>query len=398
MTSGCHTRRGGHAVGVVSLLVATWAVGRPVLADGPALVVGIAPDIPPYIMQHASGGLEVEIVRAALPGFSLRFVQMPYDDLETAIQEGRADVAVGVRETGGDGIYSHDFIAFHNYAVTRRESGLTIHDVDDLAGHEVLTWEGACLELGDEFKQLFSPGAPQRDHYTEFAEQIDQVRAFWQATDGIAVIDGAIFTWFSRELGHSDDEFVFHAIFPPATTFKVGFRDTVTRDVFNRTLVALCLGGEYAELLDRYPRVEAPNAVCDRESVRVAAHWFYEALNAMFRGDVTPMTEVWSHADDVTCMGPDGSLQVGWEQVRGNWEEQASMRLGGSVEPRNMHITVGRDLAVTCNNEIGVNLVGGRPRRVSIRATNLFRRENGQWRMIGHHTDLLPFLARGSPE
>ena len=31
---------------------------------------------------------------------------------------------------------------------------------------------------------------------------------------------------------------------------------------------------------------------------------------------------------------------------------------------------------------------------VSIRATNIFRKENGAWKMIGHHTDLLPFLDK----
>ena len=35
----------------------------------------------------------------------------------------------------------------------------------------------------------------------------------------------------------------------------------------------------------------------------------------------------------------------------------------------------------------------GKPQAVSIRATNLFRKEDGTWKMIGHHTDLLPFLA-----
>jgi ketosteroid isomerase-like protein len=33
------------------------------------------------------------------------------------------------------------------------------------------------------------------------------------------------------------------------------------------------------------------------------------------------------------------------------------------------------------------------PEKVSIRATNIYRKENGQWKMIGHHTDLLPYLA-----
>ena len=69
------------------------------------------------------------------------------------------------------------------------------------------------------------------------------------------------------------------------------------------------------------------------------------------------------------------------------------MRLGGSVTPQNMHITVGRDIAIAHNDEIGENIVDGKQREVAIRATNLFRKENGKWRMIGHHTDLLRFIG-----
>ena len=36
----------------------------------------------------------------------------------------------------------------------------------------------------------------------------------------------------------------------------------------------------------------------------------------------------------------------------------------------------------------------GKPRRISIRATNLFRKEDGKWKMIAHHVDNLAFLAR----
>jgi ketosteroid isomerase-like protein len=34
----------------------------------------------------------------------------------------------------------------------------------------------------------------------------------------------------------------------------------------------------------------------------------------------------------------------------------------------------------------------GKEQKVMIRATNLFRKEGGDWKMIGHHTDLLPHL------
>lgn len=127
--------------------------------------------------------------------------------------------------------------------------------------------------------------------------------------------------------------------------------------------------------------------------VEAAVSKFYLALNQMFTGDVELMNEVWSHADDVTYMGPNGGLLVGWEQVGPIWEKQAALRLGGRVEPTDMHITVGRDIAVTSNYEMGENTPeGGETRNVSIRATNVFRREDGAWKMIGHQTDLLPFL------
>jgi ketosteroid isomerase-like protein len=131
-----------------------------------------------------------------------------------------------------------------------------------------------------------------------------------------------------------------------------------------------------------------------RDEVAAAAAGFYTALNALFEGDLGPMVEVWSHADDVTYMGPDGGFQVGWKDVHAEWEKQAAMKLGGHVEPDGMRITVGHDLAVTHNYEKGANInTGGMPGSVLIRVTNLFRKEDGTWKMIGHHTDKLSFLS-----
>jgi ketosteroid isomerase-like protein len=128
-------------------------------------------------------------------------------------------------------------------------------------------------------------------------------------------------------------------------------------------------------------------------AVRAAADGFYAALNAMFTGDVEPMMRVWSHKDDVTYLGPAGGYRVGWSEVLTDWQAQAAMNLGGHVKPQDMHITVGRDLAIVNNYEIGENApVDGASRVVKIRATNLFRMEDGVWKMIGHHTDRLSYL------
>ncbi|MBF8277624.1 MAG: hypothetical protein HW390_2697 [Candidatus Brocadiaceae bacterium] len=141
--------------------------------------------------------------------------------------------------------------------------------------------------------------------------------------------------------------------------------------------------------------ITASAAEKDVGGVRAAAETFYSALNAMFTGEVEPMKEVWSHKDDVTYMGPVGGFRLGWKQVLADWETQASLKLGGKVEPKEMRITVGQDIAIVSNYEIGQNVtVDGKPQNVAIRATNLFRKENGNWKMIGHHTDILPYLQK----
>jgi ketosteroid isomerase-like protein len=133
----------------------------------------------------------------------------------------------------------------------------------------------------------------------------------------------------------------------------------------------------------------------EEKAVRNSVKQFYAALNVMFTGDLGPMKAVWSHAKDVTYMGPGGGFRIGWAQVLADWETQAAMKLGGKVEPGDMHIMVGQELAVVQNYEKGENTnVEGKTQRVSIRATNLFRKEDGKWKMIGHHTDLLPYLKK----
>ena len=136
-------------------------------------------------------------------------------------------------------------------------------------------------------------------------------------------------------------------------------------------------------------------AESDEKAVANAAAQFYAALNEMFTGELAQMKKVWSHADDVTYMGPGGGFQVGWNQVLKNWEAQAALKLGGKVEPAEMRITVGTEIAVVSCYEKGENTnAKGETQKVSIRATNIFRNENGEWKMIGHHTDLLSYLAQ----
>ncbi len=137
----------------------------------------------------------------------------------------------------------------------------------------------------------------------------------------------------------------------------------------------------------------AAAAETDDQAVHAAIADFHNALNAMFRGELAPMEKVWSHADDVTYMGPTGDFLVGWEAVRESWAAQAAMKLGGAVRAEDVHVTVGQSLAIVSNIAVGENTgPDGEPFRVDLRTTSLFRKEAGRWKMIGHHTDLIPEL------
>jgi ketosteroid isomerase-like protein len=141
-------------------------------------------------------------------------------------------------------------------------------------------------------------------------------------------------------------------------------------------------------------KLQAVSSGNDNAAVLEANAAFYVALNKIFLGDVGPMKTVWSDKDDVTYMGPTGGFDRGWQAVLTDWAGQAGLKLGGRVEPVEVNLIVGQDLAVLNAYEQGENTnAKGKVERVRLRATNIFRKEGGQWKMVGHHTDPLPYLA-----
>ena len=79
--------------------------------------------------------------------------------------------------------------------------------------------------------------------------------------------------------------------------------------------------------------------------VRKASEQFYAALNRMISGDASPLAAIWSHSATVTTMHPIGGRQVGWDQVRGSWEQVAKLASGGQVKLVDQIVNVVGDVA-----------------------------------------------------
>ena len=126
--------------------------------------------------------------------------------------------------------------------------------------------------------------------------------------------------------------------------------------------------------------------------VRQVSDQFYAALNRMANGDASPMMELWSHSSDVTTMHPLGGREVGWEQVRGPWEQVAAIASGGQVTLSDQLIRVVGDLAYEVGTEAGEITLAGQHATFEERVTNVYRRETGEWKLVHHHSDTVPAL------
>ena len=159
---------------------------------------------------------------------------------------------------------------------------------------------------------------------------------------------------------------------------------------------SVCVSALLAGANQATPKATSPAMPKAEQEVREAVAQFYVALNVLFTGEMKPMNDVWSHADDVTYMGPADGFQIGWKNVNEDLSKAAAMKLGGKIEPSEIHVTaVGGALAIVSNYEKGENVdAAGKTFTVSIRATTTFRSEGGKWKMIGHHTDLLPGMGK----
>lgn len=126
--------------------------------------------------------------------------------------------------------------------------------------------------------------------------------------------------------------------------------------------------------------------------VRNASTQFYTALNSMINGDAAPLTEIWSHSPTVTTMHPIGGRQVGWDDVRGSWEQVSHLATSGSVELKDQHLHVAGDAAFEVGVEQGRFTLAGEEVAVEHRVTNVYQREDGVWKIVHHHTDASPAM------
>jgi ketosteroid isomerase-like protein len=124
------------------------------------------------------------------------------------------------------------------------------------------------------------------------------------------------------------------------------------------------------------------------DDVRTASQQFYAALNAIVRGDATPMRAIWSQGTSVSSMHPIGGREVGWDEVWKSFDQVSQSASNGHIALENQIVQAGTDMAYETGYEKGGFTLAGQSIDISLRVTNVYRRDADGWKIVHHHTDL----------
>ncbi len=120
-----------------------------------------------------------------------------------------------------------------------------------------------------------------------------------------------------------------------------------------------------------------------------------EAFYRAFReGDIEMMRTVWSTAADVVCVHPAHAALLGYAEVMASWESILAT-------------TEGFDIRFRCRRELGdgplvihvgvEEITSADGNRVTVPATNAYRRTDEGWQLCLHHASPVQVEAEAGP-
>jgi len=116
--------------------------------------------------------------------------------------------------------------------------------------------------------------------------------------------------------------------------------------------------------------------------IHEANRQFYRAFESL---DIKRMDQVWAQEDQVYCVHPGWDLRAGWPAVRDSWVQIFNHALSMQFAITEIKVNIEGECAwVTCMENI-TSMMDGEPQYSRVLATNIFKRQGEQWRMVHHH-------------
>jgi ketosteroid isomerase-like protein len=125
-----------------------------------------------------------------------------------------------------------------------------------------------------------------------------------------------------------------------------------------------------------------------------------EAAQSYVNGDAAPLGRIVTQQAPATFFGPKGDVEKGPEHVFSVYESDATHFVSGETDFEILHVGASGDLAYWVGLQHARARLQGKPGDVpmSLRVTEIFRRENGAWKLVHRHADLLKADVAGAPK
>ena len=129
------------------------------------------------------------------------------------------------------------------------------------------------------------------------------------------------------------------------------------------------------------------------KEIHEANRQFYLAFESL---DIKQMDQVWAQEDQVYCVHPGWDLRAGWPAVRDSWVQIFNHALSMRFAITAIKVNIEGDCAwVTCMENI-TSMMDGSPQHSRVLATNIFRKQEGGWKVVHHHGS--PVFRPATPE
>ena len=124
-----------------------------------------------------------------------------------------------------------------------------------------------------------------------------------------------------------------------------------------------------------------------------AVNRLHAAMANVANGDVSAIVALHADASDITSFYGWGGYEKGRRDLRERWDWASEQFKGGTVSYEPLASGAGGDVGYTVDIETFKvrlkNQVGDAPTEWSNRVTHIFRRENGEWRLVHRHASRL---------
>jgi ketosteroid isomerase-like protein len=139
---------------------------------------------------------------------------------------------------------------------------------------------------------------------------------------------------------------------------------------------------------------QAPTTAARDSSLETFLPQWEAAQSRFINGDPTLWKQNASHSDDATMLGAFGGHEKGWNEVgeRCDWASSHFKESGATERFEYLNTGVSGDLAFTVaiEHQEEVQMVDqDKPAPRALRVTQIFRKEDGVWKLLHRHADPL---------